>query len=149
MISILLSFIFSQNWSIHDFISSIEDSTTAVVSSWSFIEKTTVKHYLSRLTPIIEASARVDIFVRSSGQADLWSDVPPGAGYRSGWHLVRFWVRLTFGQVYPLGEAFGQVDIFVRSSGQADLWSDVPPWAGYRSGWHLVRFWVRLTFGQV
>ena len=53
--------------------------------------------------PVGEAFGQVDIFIRSLGQADLWSDIP------------------------PIGEALGQVDIFVRAFGQADLWSDVPP----------------------
>ena len=53
--------------------------------------------------PIGEALGQVNIFVRSLGQADLWSDVP------------------------PVGEALHQVDSFVRSLSQADLWSDVPP----------------------
>ena len=81
-------------------------------------------------TPQDEASGQVDIFVRSSGQVDLWLDVP------------------------PIGEALGHVDIFVRSLGQADFWSDVPP-PGEALGqvdlWSDVprmRFWVRLTFGQ-
>ena len=56
-----------------------------------------------RCHPIGDASGQVDMFVRSLGQADLWSDVP------------------------PIGETLGQVDIFVTSSGQADLWSDVTP----------------------
>ena len=58
--------------------------------------------HLVRWPPIVEALAQVEIFVRSSGQADLWSDVP---------HIV---------------EASAQIDIFVRSVGPADLWSDVP-----------------------
>ena len=57
-----------------------------------------------RWTPIGEALGQVDIFVRSLGQADLWSDLPPS--------MIRLQVRLTF---------------FVRSVCQADLWSDVPP----------------------
>ena len=85
---------------------------------WSFIEKTSVKQELKckvcskfqitflhslRWTPIGEALGQVDIFVRSLGQTDLWSDVP------------------------PIGEASGQIVIFVRCLGQADLWSEVPP----------------------
>ena len=27
--------------------------------------------------PIVEVSGQIDIFVRSLGQADLWSDIPP------------------------------------------------------------------------
>ena len=46
-------------------------------------------------------------FVRSSGQADLWSDIPPPSGFGSGWHLVTFWVRLTFGQTYSQPSGFG------------------------------------------
>ena len=62
-------------------------------------------------TPIDEALGQVVIFVRSLGQADLWSDVPPS--HRGIWwpRVVLHQVSLTFGQ--PLG--------------QADLWSDVPP----------------------
>ena len=61
---------------------------------------------------------------QTSGQPDLWSDDPSRLGFRSGWHLVRLWVRLTFGEMYPPGWGFG-------------------------SGWHLVRLWVRLTIGQM
>ena len=31
-------------------------------------------------SPIDEALGQVDIFLRSLGQADLWSDIPPGSG---------------------------------------------------------------------
>ena len=37
--------------------------------------------------PVDEALGQVDILVRSAGQADLWSDVPP---------YVMHWLRLTF-----------------------------------------------------
>ena len=102
--------------------------------------------------PMVEASGQVDIFVRSLGHADLWSDILP-------W--IRLWVRLIFlsdlqvrlifGQMYPpIAEALGQVDIFVRSSGQVDLWSDLPPVETFHGqvwyyieqavlGWPLVR----------
>ena len=56
--------------------------------------------------PIGEASGQVDMFVRSLGQADHWSDVPNS----------------------PISEVSVEVDMFVRSLGQTDLWSDVPPW---------------------
>ena len=40
--------------------------------------------------PIDEASGQVDIFVRSLGQADLWSDVPPvEASSGEEWYEVR------------------------------------------------------------
>ena len=64
--------------------------------------------------PIGEALGQVDIFVRSSGQADLWSDVP------------------------TISEVSGQVDVFVRSLGQADLWSDVSPLVRL---WVRLTFW--------
>ena len=70
-----------------------------------------------RCTPQDQALGQVDIFVRSSGQADLWSDVP---------FRIRLWFRLTFGQIYPQDQALGQV-MFGQSLGQADLWSDEPP----------------------
>ena len=59
--------------------------------------------------PVDEALGQVDIFVRSLGQANLWSDIPPS---RSIWwpRVVLCQVSLTFGQ--PLG--------------QVDLWSNVP-----------------------
>ena len=60
---------------------------------------------LSQMETIGETLGQVDIFDRSLGQGDLWSDGPPP----------------------PLGETSGQVDIFVRSSGQADHWSDGCP----------------------
>ena len=76
---------------------------------WSFVEKTSVKqsvkckvcsnlqvffsHLVIQTAPIVKVSGQVDIFVRSSGQAALWSDVP------------------------PIVKASGQVDIFVRSLG--------------------------------
>ena len=53
---------------------------------------------------------QVDIFVRTSGQADLWSDVPIPPQDQA---LVRLtflsdlWVRLTFGQTYAPGPGFG------------------------------------------
>ena len=72
--------------------------------------------------PMDEALGQVDIFVRSSGQADLWSDVSS---------RIRLWVRLTFG--YAMG--------------QADLWSDVLP--RIRQVEILGRLWVRLVFGQI
>ena len=59
--------------------------------------------------PVDEALGQVDIFVRSSGQTDLWSDVP---------HRIRIEVRLTFG----------------HTLGQTDLWSDIPPGSVFRSG---------------
>ena len=79
----------------------------------------------SDVAPISEASGQVDIFFRSSGQADLWSDIHPA---------VRLQVTL----------------IFFRSLGQADLWSDVPP--GSEASGQVDIFsdhWVRLTFGQM
>ena len=58
-------------------------------------------HLKSDGPPIVEDSSQIDIFVRSLGWADLWSDIPPW------WrHLMA-----TFG----------------TTSGQAELWSDIPP----------------------
>ena len=65
-------------------------------------------HLVQMDLPVDETFGEVDIFVRSSGQADLWSDVPPRVG---------LWVRSTFGQ----------------TSGQTDLLSDVPPASGFQS----------------
>ena len=88
---------------------------------------------------IVEASGQADIFSKSLGQANFWSDGP------------------------PTGEPSDQIDIFVRSLGQLDLWSDGPPagrdilWPSVLllwSGWSLVthtpkvRLWVKLTFNQ-
>ena len=95
-----------------------------------------------------EVSGKVDIFVRSLGQVDLWSDVPP---------RMRLWVRLTFGQT------FGQADLWSGVLPDRDiLWLSVlllqvrltfvrhtPPQWGFRSGCHLVRLHVRMTFGQM
>ena len=82
---------------------------------WSFLEKTCeAKHEMESVFkfsdvlfalghmdhPIVEVSDEVDIFVRSSGQADVWSDVPP--------------VETSCGLV-------------CNYFGQDDLWSDVPP----------------------
>ena len=51
---------------------------------------------------IDEASDQVDIFVRSLGQADLWSDIPPGRNIL--WpRVVLLQVRLNFGQIYAPG----------------------------------------------
>ena len=88
-------------------------------------------------------------FVRSSGQADLWSDIPPPSGFGSGWHLVTFWVRLTFGQMYTPWSGFGSgwhlVTLWISLTfGQVYL-----PRSAFGSGWYLVTLWVRLTFGQV
>ena len=90
-------------------------------------------------SPIIEASGQVDIFDRSLDQADLWSDGPPCMwGLGLGWHFVRLWVRLTFGQTYPLAEkSCGWVCYYFH---QVDLWSDEPP---------MIRLQVRLTFSQI
>ena len=130
---------------------------------WSFVEKTSVKqdlkhkvcsnfqisflHLVRWTLPIGEALGQVDFFVRSLGQADLWSDVPQGRDIlwpsvlllQSGWLLVR---------CTPQGWGFGSGWHLVRLD-QADLWSDVPPcrdilWpsvytTALQSGWPLVR----------
>ena len=46
--------------------------------------------HLGQMAPIDEALGQIDIFVRSLGQADLWSDVPPVV-VSSGqeWYYVR------------------------------------------------------------
>ena len=76
--------------------------------------------------PLGEALDQVDIFVRSLGQTDLWSDVPPIGevlGQVRSLGQAELW-----SDVPPtIGKALSQVDIFVRSLGQTDLWSDVPP----------------------
>ena len=110
----------------------------------------TFLHLVRWIHPVGKALGQVDFFVRSLGQADLWSDGPlvvtsysQVCSYLS---QVDLWsdippVVTSCGQVCsyfsqvdlwsyvpPLGEALGQVDIFVRSLGQADLWSDgLPP----------------------
>ena len=91
------------------------------------------------VTLICKDLGQIDIFVRSSGQADLWSDGPPQAKTHCGQvcyycSQVDLWSDIPhppgqrhlvamchyFGQVDlwsdgPLiGEALGQVDIFVR-----------------------------------
>ena len=80
----------------------------------------------------------------SSGQPDLWSDVPlveVSGGWewyylRSGWPLVRH-IPLFKHLVARSG----------TSSGQPDLWSDVPPSRGI--WWpRVILLQVRLTFGQ-
>ena len=64
-------------------------------SNWPFV-KTSVKqsmkckvcsnfqmsllHFKSNESPIVEAFGQGDIFVRYLGQANIWSDVPPGRG---------------------------------------------------------------------
>ena len=48
--------------------------------------------------PIGKALGQVDSFVRSSGQTDLWSDVPPS---------VRLQVRLTFSSDLKVRLTFG------------------------------------------
>ena len=78
---------------------------------------------LSQMDPTDETSGHVEIFVISSGQVDLWSDVPPVSDIL--WpSVLLLWDRLTFGQIYPQDVASGQVDI----------------WSGLQ---------VRLTFGQM
>ena len=78
---------------------------------------------------------RLTYFVRSLGQAGLWSDVPPSRGI--WWpRVVLHWVSLTFG--HPFGQMYPLV---VASSGQE--------WYYVRSAGHLVNLWVRLTFGQM
>ena len=74
----------------------------------------------------------------ASGQVDILSD------FRSGWHLVRLWVKLTYGQMYP------QMRLKVRlTCGQTLGWSKVPllGW-GFRSDWHVVRLWVAQMYPQ-
>ena len=54
--------------------------------------------------------------------------------FRSSWHLVILWVRMTFSQTYPTS--------LVEASGDQG-------WYYVRSSWHLVILWVRLTFSQM
>ena len=79
--------------------------------------------HIVRWTPIGKASGQVDIFVRSLGQADLWSDGPPMAETSCGKVCYYF--------------------------SQVDLLSDVPPtlrlWVRLT---FLSNLWVRLTFGS-
>ena len=70
---------------------------------------------------------RLTFFVRSLGQAGLWSDIPTGSGFGSSTFLSDLWVKLTFGQMYPPRSGFRSGSHFVRSLGQADVWSDIPP----------------------
>ena len=84
-----------------------------------------------------------------------------GWGFRSGWHLVRLLLRLTFGQMYPPARDISWpsvIPLWVRlTSGQIYPQAKTScgqVWYYCRSGWHLVkcipqvRLWVRLTFGQ-
>ena len=55
-------------------------------------------------SPIDEALGQVDIFLRSVGQADLWSDVPPARGI--------WWQRVVLCQVsLTFGHHVGQADL--------------------------------------
>ena len=89
---------------------------------WSFIEKTSVKQdlqckvcsnfqisllHLDRWTPIDKALGQVDIFVRSSDEADFWSDIPPSIRLWLWLTFSDLWARLTFGQTYTPGSGFG------------------------------------------
>ena len=68
--------------------------------------------------------------VRSSGQVDLWLDVPPGRDIL--WpSMVLLWVRLTFGEIFRSGWHWSMPtdrDILLPS---------------------VILLWVRLTFGQI
>ena len=88
--------------------------------------------------PVYEGLGQVDIFVRSLGQADLCSDIPPRIRLPVRLtFLSDVWVMLTFGQMYSQG---------------LGLQSDWNFCQTFRSGWLVVRctpqirFWVRLTF---
>ena len=71
-----------------------------------------LSHLLVRMTydqmfPQDQAMGQVDIFVRSSGQADFWSDTPHKIRLRARLtFLSDLQVRLTFGQMYPPGSGF-------------------------------------------
>ena len=65
-------------------------------------------------------------FGQTSGQVDLWSDVPP---------RMRLWVRMKFGQTYGQVQLWSDVPrrmrlwvrlTFGQTLGYVDLWSDVP-----------------------
>ena len=105
-------------------------------------------------------------FLRSSGQGNLWSDVPPSrhdvAKLDTTLGQVDIWsglpVRLTFGQMNPLhGDLLwpSMLLLWVRLTFYQIFRSGWPldrcichRWS-FGSGWHLVRLWVRLTFGQI
>ena len=72
-----------------------------------------------------------DIFVRSSGQVEVWSNVIPQADILQP-SVILLQVRLTFGQIFGSG------------------WSLVrcPHGWGFGSSWHLGRLWNRLTFSS-
>ena len=75
-------------------------------------------------------------FGQTSGQDDIWSDVPP-PGRDILWpSMILLQVRLTLGQMDPQNRdilwpsvilPWFQVDILVRSLGQVDIWSDGTP----------------------
>ena len=133
---------------------------------WSFVEKIYVKQeqnhkvcsknqitflHCGRSTPRMRLQVRLT-FSQTLGQVDLWSDAPPGRGFRSGLHLVRLWIRLTFGQMYPPGWGFGSGWHLVRLRSGWHLVRCTPQaetscgqvWYYFRPGWHLVR-----SLGQV
>ena len=85
-----------------------------------------VRLTFSQLYPIGVASVQVNIFDRSSCQADFQSAVPPLVWIQVKSTFVSdFWVRLTFGQMYCLTEtSCGQVYYYFS---KVDLWSDVSP----------------------
>ena len=89
-----------------------------------------------RCPPIGEALGQIDIFVISVGHADLWSDALP---YR---HLVAK-SGTTSGQaglwsdVPPPVQASRAMN--GTTSGQTDLWSDVPPEPSCGQEWYYFR----------
>ena len=95
--------------------------------SLTFLSDLWVRLTFGQMYPLVEASS--DQSGTTSGQADLWSDIP------------------------HINEALRQVDIFVRSYSHTDLWSDVPPWlrhlvakSGTTSG--QAGLWSDVTLGR-
>ena len=88
---------------------------------------------------------------------------PQGLDFRSGWPLVRLWVRLTFGQMYTQMRLLVRLTLvdfesgwhLLRCTPKYDAYSQVDIWSELGSGWHFVRctprirLQVRLTFGQM
>ena len=82
----------------------------------------------------------------------------PGLGFGSGWHFVRLWVRLTFGQMYSLDRDISWPSVIL-------LWVSLTFGQIFGSCWPLVRhtshpgrdilwpsvilLWVSLIFGQI
>ena len=112
-------------------------------SCWAFIRK-----------DLCEARAKCQSSKNQIIFLHLVRCTPHRWGFRSGWHLVRIQVRLTFGEMFPNRHLGAKCD---TTSGQVDIWSDL--WVrltsaqAYPSGrdilWPSVILpWVRFTFSQ-